>query len=132
MLVLVLFFLNDTAASVIYTDCPTLSRHDGLPICDRRPQRDRRRDRRRARLELVRDRVVGGLLERDGEDHVAAALVRLHLLEQRGFSVEHADRSEEHTSELQSLMRISYAVFCLKTNNTTKPTAIIRSHLSYL
>src|SRR3546814_7018086 len=32
-----------------------------------------------------------------------------------------ARRSEEHTSELQSLMRISYAVFCLKkkTNNTT-------------
>src|SRR3546814_1956514 len=35
-----------------------------------------------------------------------------------------ADRSEEHTSELKSLMRISYAVFCLKkkykTNNTIK------------
>src|SRR3546814_1773523 len=33
-------------------------------------------------------------------------------------------RSEEHTSELQSLMRISYAVFCLKkkkTNSTNKP-----------
>src|SRR3546814_7279363 len=32
-------------------------------------------------------------------------------------------RSEEHTSELQSLMRISYAVFCLKKNNKykTKP-----------
>src|SRR3546814_8310123 len=29
-------------------------------------------------------------------------------------------RSEEHTSELQSLMRISYAVFCLKKNNTHK------------
>src|SRR3546814_4632267 len=28
----------------------------------------------------------------------------------------HVDRSEEHTSELQSLMRISYAVFCLKKN----------------
>src|SRR3546814_18212336 len=28
-----------------------------------------------------------------------------------------ADRSEEHTSELQSLMRISYAVFCLKKTN---------------
>src|SRR3546814_7190152 len=28
-------------------------------------------------------------------------------------------RSEEHTSELQSLMRISYAVFCLKTNTPT-------------
>src|SRR3546814_10891428 len=33
------------------------------------------------------------------------------------------DRSEEHTSELQSLMRISYAVFCLKkkNNNKSKP-----------
>src|SRR3546814_8386812 len=32
---------------------------------------------------------------------------------------DHAHRSEEHTSELQSLMRISYAVFCLnKTTNT--------------
>src|SRR3546814_8904090 len=32
-------------------------------------------------------------------------------------------RSEEHTSELQSLMRISYAVFCLKKNNKQiKPT----------
>src|SRR3546814_6514137 len=30
------------------------------------------------------------------------------------------DRSEEHTSELQSLMRISYAVFCLKKTNTKK------------
>src|SRR3546814_5935838 len=29
----------------------------------------------------------------------------------------HVGRSEEHTSELQSLMRISYAVFCLKQNN---------------
>src|SRR3546814_2246165 len=30
-----------------------------------------------------------------------------------------AERSEEHTSELQSLMRISYAVFCLKKKNKT-------------
>src|SRR3546814_1769732 len=30
------------------------------------------------------------------------------------------DRSEEHTSELQSLMRISYAVFCLKKNTNKK------------
>src|SRR3546814_1045054 len=42
-----------------------------------------------------------------------------------GFSTEEigllgsAHRSEEHTSELQSLMRISYAVFCLKKKNTT-------------
>src|SRR3546814_10764933 len=31
------------------------------------------------------------------------------------------DRSEEHTSELQSLMRISYAVFCLKKKKIKKP-----------
>src|SRR3546814_7646370 len=31
-----------------------------------------------------------------------------------------AQRSEEHTSELQSLMRISYAVFCLKKKTTNK------------
>src|SRR3546814_4739993 len=30
------------------------------------------------------------------------------------------DRSEEHTSELQSLMRSSYAVFCLKQKHTTR------------
>src|SRR3546814_5940575 len=33
-------------------------------------------------------------------------------------------RSEEHTSELQSLMRISYAVFCLKKKKMTKETNI--------
>src|SRR3546814_10686308 len=33
--------------------------------------------------------------------------------------VDHLGRSAEHTSELQSLMRISYAVFCLKTKNYT-------------
>src|SRR3546814_7984964 len=34
--------------------------------------------------------------------------------------LQHAGRSEEHTSELQSLMRISYAVFCLKKKKTTQ------------
>src|SRR3546814_5234527 len=33
---------------------------------------------------------------------------------------EKPERSEEHTSELQSLMRISYAVFCLKTKTTSE------------
>src|SRR3546814_5406774 len=36
------------------------------------------------------------------------------------FGQEVRIRSEEHTSELQSLMRISYAVFCLKKKNTQK------------
>src|SRR3546814_3677063 len=37
-------------------------------------------------------------------------------------------RSEEHTSELQSLMRISYAVFCLKQKKGKKHTETIHSH----
>src|SRR3546814_10556077 len=36
----------------------------------------------------------------------------------RACATNHVARSEEHTSELQSLMRISYAVFCLKKKNT--------------
>src|SRR3546814_978902 len=35
-------------------------------------------------------------------------------VDQNGITAQFKDRSEEHTSELQSLMRISYAVFCLK------------------
>src|SRR3546814_3235548 len=38
-------------------------------------------------------------------------------------------RSEEHTSELQSLMRISYAVFCLKTKTTRRKHAITHTQL---
>src|SRR3546814_7155419 len=38
-----------------------------------------------------------------------------HTSTRHEFSWAELDRSEEHTSELQSLMRISYAVFCLKT-----------------
>src|SRR3546814_4051177 len=39
-----------------------------------------------------------------------------------GAGDQHRLRSEEHTSELQSLMRISYAVFCLKKKNTQQKT----------
>src|SRR3546814_2102213 len=42
-----------------------------------------------------------------------------------------APRSEEHTSELQSLMRISYAVFCLKKKNRqTNNEKTSRSHIT--
>src|SRR3546814_3665241 len=43
------------------------------------------------------------------------------------FIKKFAGRSEEHTSELQSLMRISYAVFCLKKKTTNK----IKTHTPY-
>src|SRR3546814_8981810 len=45
-----------------------------------------------------------------------AVFVRVHFREPVG-------RSEEHTSELQSLMRISYAVFCLKKKKKKKTTS---------
>src|SRR3546814_8374369 len=56
-----------------------------------------------AGAETTRNSVAGGLL----------ALIE-HPEQMRRLQ---ADRSEEHTSELQSLMRISYAVFCLKKKN---------------
>src|SRR3546814_5629256 len=50
---------------------------------------------------------AGELAEQLGEGAEVDAAPGLHGLD--------AERSEEHTSELQSLMRITYAVFCLKT-----------------
>src|SRR3546814_4802670 len=88
----------------------------------RSPLRLRRQRRRlgdgRRRLDLCRpvsaDRLVG---ERDQDQHGCA--------DDKG---EDAERSEEHTSELQSLMRISYAVFCLKKK---KPNNNTKAHSSY-
>src|SRR3546814_1459244 len=86
------------------------------------------------RVVLLRQR--GDLVERGDEavhrehavggDHDRAGAIRARLL-QLLFQVRHVAvgvavapglRSEEHTSELQSLMRISYAVFCLKKKTT--------------
>src|SRR3546814_6370100 len=50
--------------------------------------------------------------------------VRVHQHHRSGVRDVHA-RSEEHTSELQSLMRISYAVFCLKKKTQTHRNAIV-------
>src|SRR3546814_2944841 len=57
---------------------------------------------------LHRPHYDGRALSADAERR----LDHLHRLEEGGRG--RHDRSEEHTSELQSLMRISYAVFCLK------------------
>src|SRR3546814_11831907 len=47
--------------------------------------------------------------------HIVEKLVTVAQREDtHGYSTSKGIRSEEHTSELQSLMRISYAVFCLK------------------
>src|SRR3546814_2108149 len=50
-----------------------------------------------------------------------ARVASVHIVDLRKFGkrVLKAARSEEHTSELQSLMRISYAVFCLQKKHTS-------------
>src|SRR3546814_4747567 len=58
-----------------------------------------------------------GVVARRGRRRERAARVDGALIREspsEGSSWSEASRSEEHTSELQSLMRISYAVFCLK------------------
>src|SRR3546814_980815 len=52
-----------------------------------------------------------------GGDKIARLVLAEQPRGQRGIAA--GARSEEHTSELQSLMRISYAVFCLKKKNNT-------------
>src|SRR3546814_5663966 len=69
------------------------------------------------RLEL-RDHQRGDIVG------VAAIGVVILPLGRFGRAGEDLQRSEEHTSELQSLMRISYAVFCLKTKNMTNTKII--------
>src|SRR3546814_1914646 len=73
----------------------------------RRRQRDRRGDgpRLAGEIDELEDRILRRR-QRPGDD----------ILPRRRLA---AIRSEEHTSELQSLMRISYAVFCFKKKNIT-------------
>src|SRR3546814_5010261 len=63
------------------------------------------RQRHRAEHGDLAERIECAEVDQHHVDHVAAATFRQCPLQE--------ERSEEHTSELQSLMRISYAVFCL-------------------
>src|SRR3546814_10698399 len=62
-----------------------------------------------------------------GQDQLAQLLADLTI---KTLGFDDFDRSEEHTSELQSLMRISYAVFCLKKKiNKHSLTHTITTHI---
>src|SRR3546814_3983629 len=67
---------------------------------------------------LKHPREVSGMLWRGYKTELAGALVSVVILVAIGHAL-FGSRSEEHTSELQSLMRISYAVFCLKKKTKT-------------
>src|SRR3546814_2362327 len=113
------FFFNYTATTEIYTYCHTLSLHDALPISRPGGAPD-------ALGEEGAEIAFGP--RRDGEarrHRMAAAVDQEARLARRD---DRRTRSEEHTSELQSLMRISYAVFCLK----KKKQLIINSIYIYI
>src|SRR3546814_5033559 len=75
-------------------------------------------DADRRAVDLVRD------FDRDRFEHAFDD-------DRKGASLRHRDRSEEHTSELQSLMRISYAVFCLKKKKKIKSINIRQFDFMY-
>src|SRR3546814_10565609 len=126
-MVAVVCFVNDTATTEIYTYLHTLSLHDALPIWAHSsgdaPSRifepsETFRSRNMAEITAaavkeLRDRSGAGMMD-----------CKKALTEANGDIEAATDRSEEHTSELQSLMRISYAVFCLKKNRTETNTTM--------
>src|SRR3546814_3465393 len=103
-----------TATNEIYTYRHTLSLHDALPSSVHEIARGQRGAAQKFRMPLVDH----ALAELRGQKRDAGFFDELqqhpagHCAVRAGADDE---RSEEHTSELQSLMRISYVVFCLKT-----------------
>src|SRR3546814_752891 len=76
----------------------------------------------------------GPLLPLAAGDLETQGLIRgyaVFLRRQEPSSDEGMDRSEEHTSELQSLMRISYAVFCLKKKNQEQESHDVHQSIEY-
>src|SRR3546814_7388182 len=70
---------------------------------------------------------LAGLRPNDGVPRTGAARVEAPT-RPKSISASGETRSEEHTSELQSLMRISYAVFCLKKKNTREQIVLGSNH----
>src|SRR3546814_19286563 len=134
-----MYCVNDTETCETYTAGTTLSLHDALPIA-LGPRLLDRGEHALAPVAVLLDAVqrgqlLGGqrveLADDRGDGLLGQVGHRVSLRLRAGFlrvevgvighggflRVEVVERSEEHTSELQSLMRISYAVFCLKKKN---------------
>src|SRR3546814_2915797 len=118
--------ISDWSSDVCSSDLPqcqySTKRQGPAPVARRQPDIDytvqalartegSRFDQKRDRSALADDRTAGRV-ERGCSGHGIDGCFRNVGL--AGYPVESSLRSEEHTSELQSLMRISYAVFCLK------------------
>src|SRR3546814_8052142 len=100
------------------TRTDTLSLHDALPI-----------SQIAATLLGIGDQIgYAGLIDKRLGITLDKSLSRTDWARRPLKDAELAYRSEEHTSELQSLMRISYAVFCLK-KKITKETTQHHQHI---
>src|SRR3546814_5769333 len=113
----VFFFFKDTATTEIYTYLHTLSLHDALPIC-----------MAGHRGAICSARATFSSSTRRAWSAPARWSAYCPMRPTPAPRSCWSARSEEHTSELQSLMRISYAVFCLK--KKTKITKS-RTHIHY-
>src|SRR3546814_8034070 len=110
---------NYTATTEIYTYGHTLSLHDALPIyvvevVDRQPGPHPQRGARAPGRRVEQPQQPGRPEQRPDRPQCGD----VDPLHRSSFVA----RSEEHTSELQSLMRISYAVICLKKKNIHTPS----------
>src|SRR3546814_7149394 len=113
-------FFNDPATTECDTYRHTPSRHDALPIYKRGWRAAELSSANGQGTASALARVYGALASDgkiDGKALVKPDTIKkMTAVQIEGHDEVLAMRSEEHTSELQSLMRISYAVFCLKKN----------------
>src|SRR3546814_7992767 len=121
---IIFFFKKKTAYEMRISDWSSDVCSSDLRTVLRQAQHERRRKRPNQRLLPNRESVAGSPYEQRCQHHRPpgagpggrlARSVRPLRFRQGARTL---GRSEEHTSELQSLMRISYAVFCLKKKNT--------------
>src|SRR3546814_15169975 len=110
----VIFFFNNSPPTEIYTYSHTLSLHDALPIYSVQVVSSKARHRRPEKKANMSVSGAGAQAIRMATGLILAC----RRYKCFGCQAPFGSRSEEHTSELQSLMRISYAVFCLKKKTT--------------
>src|SRR3546814_5764118 len=110
--------ISDGSSDVCSSDLTT------TPSSGASSRRCARSDRRRAGQESASSSAAAsggvGSENESGRPKAAAADIVMARLRNGIRAPAPASRSEEHTSELQSLMRISYAVFCLKKKKEKK------------
>src|SRR3546814_9755224 len=110
--------ISDWSSDVCSSDLNIAKGHGGTSVFAGVGERTREGN------DLYHEFLDAGVIAKDKDGNPTpegskVALVFGQMNEPPGARARVALRSEEHTSELQSLMRISYAVFCLKKKNNT-------------